>query len=36
MSEAPRDGMGDDEELQIGGTVAGLRADGPVISSTTQ
>ena len=40
MSEDPKDGMdddiGDDEELQIGGTVATLRTDGPLITSTTQ
>jgi hypothetical protein len=33
---APQEGMGDDEEIQIGGTVAGMRTKGPVVTETTQ
>jgi hypothetical protein len=34
MSRAPEDGMGDDEELTIGGKVAGMR-QGPVKETIT-
>ena len=33
--EEPDDGLGDDEELEIGGKIAGMR-QGPVVETTTQ
>lgn len=35
IGNGPEDGMGDDEELQIGGKVAGMR-QGPVVETTVQ
>ena len=34
-AEGPEDGLGDDEELAIGGKIAGMR-QGPVAETTTQ
>jgi len=34
-AEGPEDGLGDDEELAIGGKIAGMR-QGPVEETTTQ
>ena len=34
-AEGPEDGLGDDEELAIGGKIAGMR-QGPVVETTTQ
>jgi hypothetical protein len=34
-AQGPEDGLGDDEELAIGGKIAGMR-QGPVAETTTQ